>query len=469
MTQSDTRLGTADRPLRVAIVGAGPAGFYAAEALLKQKDLVCQIDFFEHLPTPFGLVRDGVAPDHQSIKSVTRVYDRILDNPAVRYFGNVTFGTDILHEDLKPLYDQIVYAVGAHSDRRMNIPGEDLTGSLPATAFVAWYNGHPEYRDLPIDLSMERVVVVGIGTVAVDVARILVRSTDELAQTDIADYALAALRESKVREVVILGRRGPVQAAFTPAEVKELGELEGVDFIIDPADLELDPHSQAEMAADRVATRNVELLRQYANRPPTGAPRRLYLRFLVSPVEILGEDGHVAAVKIERNSLVVDNRGGLRARGTGQYDTVQAGMVLRSVGYRSAPLLGVPFDEANYTIMNVAGRVVSAINGEPVPGEYCVGWVKRGPSGVIGTNKPDAVATVQAMVEDLATLPGIPDENRDPVRIEALLRERKPGFVSLADWKTLDRYEVQQGGQAGRPRLKVTTVPDMLQVMGKAG
>ena len=467
MTQPETRLGTAERPLRVAIVGAGPAGFYAAEALLKQKDLVCQIDFFEHLPTPFGLVRDGVAPDHQSIKAVTRVYDRILDNPAVRYFGNVTFGTDILHEDLKPLYDQIVYAVGAHADRRMNIPGEDLQGSLPATAFVAWYNGHPEYRDLPIDLSMERVVVVGIGNVAVDVARILVRSTDELATTDMADYAVAALRQSKVREVVILGRRGPVQAAFTPAEVKELGELEGVDFIIDPADLVLDPHSQAEMAADRVATRNVELLRQYAHRPPSGAPRRLHLRFLTSPVEIIGQDGRVSAVKIERNRLVLDNWGGLRAKGTGQYDTIQAGMVLRSVGYRSVPLLGVPFDEANYTIMNVAGRVAGAADGEPVVGEYCVGWVKRGPSGVIGTNKPDAGATVQAMMEDLATLPGIPDENRDPARIEALLRERKPDYVSLADWKALDRYEIEQGQKEGRPRLKVTSVPEMLKVMGK--
>ena len=467
MTQSETRLGTADRPLRVAIVGAGPAGFYTAEALLKQKDLVPQIDFFEHLPTPFGLVRDGVAPDHQTIKAVTRVYDRILDNPAVRYFGNVTFGTDILHEDLKPLYDQIVYAVGAHSDRRMNIPGEDLQGSLPATAFVAWYNGHPEYRDLPIDLSMERVVVVGIGNVAVDVARILVRATDELAKTDMADYAVAALRESKVREVVVLGRRGPVQAAFTPAEVKELGELEGVDFVIDPADLELDPHSQAEMAADREAQRNVEFLRQYASRPLKGAERRLVLRFFVSPVEIIGQDGRVAAVKIERNTLVVDNLGGLRARGTGQYDTVEAGMVLRSVGYRSTPLTGVPFDEAHYTIMNVAGRVVSTGNGEPVLGEYCVGWVKRGPSGVIGTNRADAVATVQAMVEDLPKLAGIPDENRDPARIEALLRERKPDFVSLADWKTLDRYEIEQGTKEGRPRLKVTTIPDMLKVMGK--
>ncbi|MCW5849911.1 MAG: FAD-dependent oxidoreductase [Anaerolineae bacterium] len=468
MTELETRLGTAGRPLRVAIIGAGPAGFYAAEALLKQKDLVCQIDFFEHLPTPFGLVRDGVAPDHQTIKAVTRVYDRILDNPAVRYFGNVTFGTDILHDDLKPLYDQIVYAVGAHADRRMNIPGEDLAGSLPATAFVAWYNGHPEYRDLAIDLSMERVVVVGIGNVAVDVARILVRSTDELAKTDIADYALAALRQSRVREVIMLGRRGPVQAAFTPAEVKELGELEDVDFIIDPADLELDPHSQAEMAADRVATRNVELLRQYADRPLSGAPRRLCLRFLVSPVEIMGQDGRMTAVRIERNKLVLDNWGGLRAKGTGQYDTLQAGMVLRSVGYRSVPLLGVPFDDANYTIMNVAGRVASVADCDPVAGEYCVGWVKRGPSGIIGTNKPDAVATVQAMMEDLATLPGISDENRDPAKIQALLRERRPDYVSLADWKTLDRYEIEQGAKEGRPRLKVTTLPEMLKVMGKS-
>lgn len=460
-------LGTAARPVRIAIIGAGPAGFYAAEALLKQKGLVCSIDIFNHFPTPFGLVREGVAPDHQSIKAVTRVYDRIADDPKVRYFGNVTFGTDVLLEDLKPFYDQIVYAVGAQADRRLGIPGEDLEGSYPATIFVGWYNGHPDYRDLKFDLSCERVAVVGIGNVAMDVARILMRSPDELAKTDIADYALDALRESKVREVVILARRGPAQAAFTNAEIKEFGEMEGVDVIVDPADMVLDEHSQAALAADRVAAKNVEILRGYAARTQHTQPRRIRMRFLVSPVELQGREGQVEFVKIEKNRLVGDHYGSLRARGTGVYETFEAGMVLRSVGYRTIPLKGVPFDDATSTIMNVAGRVVHSSDGEPVDGEYVVGWAKRGPSGVIGTNKPDAVSTVVAMQEDLATLPGIPDENRDLSKIEALLKARGIEYVTYDDWRILDKYEVALGAKQGRPRVKVTSVPEMLEIIRK--
>ncbi len=459
------QLGTAARPLRVAVVGAGPAGFYAVEALLKQKDLVCSIDIFNHFPTPFGLVREGVAPDHQSIKTVTRVYDKLMDNPNVHYFGNVTFGSDITYADLAALYDQVVYAVGAQSDRHMGIPGEDLAGSLPATMFVGWYNGHPDYVNLNPNLDTERVAVVGIGNVAVDVARILLKDPDELAKTDIADYALDALRHSQVREVVMLGRRGPAQAAFTNVELKELGELKDVDVVVDPGDLELDEDSAASLAKDRVAKRNVEILRDFALRQPTGAPRRLFLRFLVSPVEVLGRQGHVSGLTIERNRLVKDAYGGLRARGTGHYETLDVGMVLRSVGYRSMPLAALPFDEMSYTMMNVAGRVIRPQESIPIPGQYCVGWVKRGPSGVIGTNKPDAVATVAAMVEDLPSLPGVPDENRAPSKIEDLLRERGVAFVSWADWKVLDRYEVAQGAAQGRPRVKVCTVPEMLEII----
>ncbi|HEY3230694.1 MAG TPA: FAD-dependent oxidoreductase, partial [Roseiflexaceae bacterium] len=387
----EQRLGTAARPARIAIIGAGPAGFYAAEALLKQPNLACTIDFFNRFPTPFGLVREGVAPDHQSIKAVTRIYDRIAADRRVRYFGNVTFGTDIRHEDLKPLYDQIVYAVGAQADRRMGIPGEDLAGSFPATAFVGWYNGHPDYRDLTFDLSHERAIVVGNGNVAMDVTRILITDPDELAKTDIADHALAQLRESEVREVVMLGRRGPAQAAFTTAELKEFGELAGVRVIVDPADLELDEHSAESLADDKIAAKNVEILRNYAARTNWAGERTIRMCFLVSPVEILGENGQVVAVRIERNRLVMDENGGLRAKGTGIFETIEAGMVLRSVGYRGVPLPGVPFDEASYTITNIAGRVVHSTSGDPIPGEYVVGWAKRGPSGVIGTNKPDAV------------------------------------------------------------------------------
>jgi ferredoxin--NADP+ reductase len=455
------RPGTAARPLRVAIVGAGPAGFYAAEALLKQKDLVCRIDFINRLPTPYGLVREGVAPDHQSIKAVTRVYDKLAAGESVRYFGNVTFGKDLHHEDLKAHYDQIIYAVGAQSDRKMGIPGEDLAGSLPATIFVGWYNGHPDYRDMQFDLSHERVLVVGNGNVAMDVTRILVTDPDELAKTDIADHALEALRASKVREVVMLGRRGPAQAAFTTPELKEFGELAGVDVIVDPADVELDELSAAALADDKTATKNVDLLKTYAARGATGAPRRIVMRFLVSPVEVVGEDGRVAAVRIERNRLVQAADGSMRPRGTGEHETLECGMILRSVGYKGVPLPGVPFDEASGTIPNVGGRVIGAATGEVVPGEYVVGWAKRGPSGVIGTNKPDAGATVAMMVEDVAGLTPAAGDGE----IEALLRERGVEVVTYADWKRLDAHETQAGAAQGRPRVKLTRVPEMLEVV----
>ncbi|NJN15390.1 MAG: FAD-dependent oxidoreductase [Oscillochloris sp.] len=456
-------LGTADRPLHVAIVGAGPAGFYAAEALIKQKELVCRIDFINRLPTPYGLVREGVAPDHQSIKAVTRVYDKLAAAANIRYFGNVTFGKDLLHADLKRHYDAIIYAVGAQSDRKMGIPGEDMAGSLPATVFVGWYNGHPDYRDLEFDLSHERVLVVGNGNVAMDVTRILVSDPDELAKSDIADHALAGLRASKVREVVLLGRRGPVQAAFTTPELKEFGELAGVDVIVDPADLELDPQSATAMADDKIATRNVELLRNYAERGASGAPRRIVMRFLVSPVEVLGSDDKLGAVKIERNRLVQSDDGSMRPRGSGEFETLECGMILRSVGYRGVPLPNVPFNEASGTIPNVAGRVTTQRGGEVVPGEYVVGWAKRGPSGVIGTNKPDAAATVQSLLADLSELAGA--EAPDPDAIPALLRTRQVPYVSYGDWKILDTHETSCGGEQGRPRVKVTRVAEMLEII----
>jgi ferredoxin--NADP+ reductase len=263
----------------------------------------------------------------------------------------------------------------------------------------------------------------------------------------------------------MLGRRGPAQAAFTNAELKEFGDLDGVDVIVDPADLDLDPDSLESMIGDKVANKNVALLREYAARPLRGAPRRIRMRFLVSPVEVIGESGRVVGVKIERNHLLMDDYGGLRAKGTGTFEILDAGLVLRSVGYRSVPLPGVPFDDTTYTITNIAGRVVHSTSGEPLPGEYCVGWAKRGPSGVIGTNKPDAASTVAAMVEDLAELPGIAAGNRDPDRIIAVLRDRKPDFVTFDQWKVLDAHEIAQGAEQGRPRIKVTSVPEMLEVI----
>ena len=459
-------LGTPERPVRIAIIGAGPAAFYAAESLLKQKELACSIDFFNRYPYPFGLVREGVAPDHQSIKAVTRVYDKIAANPNVRYFGNLTFGLDITHEDIKPLYDQIIYAVGAQSDRKMGIPGEDLTGSLPATEFVAWYNGRPDAATYTFDLSCERVIVVGNGNVAMDVTRILVTDPDELATTDIADHALAALRASNVREVVMLGRRGPAQAAFTTPELKEFGELHGVDVLVDAADLELDAISAATVQSDKTAARNVELLRNYAARSTTGAARQIQMRFMASPVEVLGSDGKVSGVRIEKNALVADENGALKAKGTGVFEQLEAGMILRSVGYKGVPLVGVPFDESTNTIANVAGRVVRDNTGEPVSGEYVVGWIKRGPSGIIGTNKPDAAATVAAMIEDLADLSGISDDQRDPQIVAALVKQRKPDVIGWPEWQVLDAHETALGSQQGRPRIKVTDVAEMLDIIG---
>ncbi len=462
------KLGTKERPLRVAIIGAGPAGFYTAEALLKEKDLVCEIDFFNRFPTPYGLVRDGVAPDHQTIKSVVRVYDRVASNPNVHYFGNITFGRDLLREDMKPYYDQIVYAIGAQADRQMGIEGEDLDGSYPATAFVGWYNGHPDYRDMQFDLSHERVVVVGNGNVAVDVTRILVSSIERLEKTDIADHALEALRKSNVREVVMLGRRGPVQAAFTNAEVKELGELDGVDVIVDPGDMELDEYSVADMEQDKKAKKNVEILRGFAERSESNAPRRIVMRFLVSPDKIIGHDGKVTGVRIEHNRLVRRDDGSMRPKGTSRFEIMDAGMVLRSVGYRTTPLPGVPFDTQRHVILNVAGRVLDRPDGWPVPGEYVVGWAKRGPSGVIGTNKPDAVGTVAAMLEDLDKIPPIADENRDREMVNRLITEKNIKGVTYDDWKVLDLYELTRGNELGRPRLKVTTVAEMMEVIEKS-
>jgi len=475
-------LGTEARPLRVAIIGAGPAGFFTTDALLKTPDLACEIDLFNRLPTPYGLVREGVAPDHPSIKRVTGKFDRILEDPAVRFFGNVTFGEDVSLNDLRGIYDQIVYAVGAQSDRRLGIPGEDLAGSCPATSFVGWYNGHPDYRDLEFDLSCGRAVVIGNGNVAVDVARILVTDPEELAATDIADYALAALRESRVREVVMLGRRGPVQAKFTSVELKELGKLAGVDVIVDPAELELDEASAAALEDARVAKKNLAILEEFAAREPTGAPRRLVLRFLTSPAEVLGEGGRVCGLRTERNRLAPQPGGYLQAEGTGRFEEMEAGLVLRSVGYRGVPLPDVPFEERRGTIPNESGRVTREPEGEVIPGEYVVGWAKRGPSGIIGTNKPDAAATVQAMVEDAAagvlaggqdgatddgSPPGGAPRAHGPDAILALLAERKPDYVAYEDWKVLDAEERARGERVGRPRVKVTRVAEMLEILGK--
>jgi ferredoxin--NADP+ reductase len=415
----------------------------------------------ERLPTPWGLVRLGVAPDHPELKTASRVFEKTAALQGFRFLGNVEAGRDLTHEELPRLYDAVVYTVGAQTDKRLGIPGEDLPGSWAATEFVAWYNGHPDYQGLEFDLGVDRAVVVGNGNVAVDVARMLARTREELAPTDATDQAIEAIARSDLREIVMLGRRGPAQAAFTPPELKELGELGGADVVVDPADLELDPASAAELEADRArARRNVDILREFAASSPSGKPKRLVLRFCVSPVAILGE-GRVEAIEVVRNELVPDGRGSVRAVPTDEREVISCGIVFRSVGYRDVELPGVPFDPERATIRNAAGRVLDD-QGEQVPGAYCAGWIKRGPSGVIGTNKKDAVETVEALLED-ARSGRLPGSAEAAEAVDALLAERGVEVVMYAGWELIDKLECERGAPHGRPRIKLSAWDELLK------
>jgi len=458
-------VGSQRNPLRVAIIGSGPSGFYAAEHLLSHDDVRMQVDMFDRLPTPFGLVRAGVAPDHPKIKSVTRVYDRIAQHPDFRFRGNVEFGTDLEYEDLLEYFHAVIFCVGARSDRRLGIPREYLPGSHGASDFVGWYNASPDQRNLTFDFSGDNVVVVGNGNVAMDVARVLMLPPDELAATDIGGHALRALSQNKVRQVTILGRRGPAQAAFTYRELKELADRDDIDVIVDPADMELDPHSRhdTEQSADRGRDQVLELLRELSERPSRGHDRRIVFRFLVSPVEILGTE-RVEGVEIVRNELYRGNNGELRARATEQREVIPADIVFRAIGYQGVALPGVPFDPITATIPNDRGRVIDPLTGQPRVGEYAAGWIKRGPNGIIGTNKPDAQETVEMLLDDVRTQ----RLRRDvlPARVfEHFLVERQGEVVSFADWQYLDERERAKGDELGRPRLKFARVENMLRAL----
>jgi ferredoxin--NADP+ reductase len=450
------------RPVRVAVIGAGPAGFYAAGHLLKDSEERVEVDMLERLPTPWGLVRSGVAPDHPKIKSVTRVYEKTAGHPRFRYFGNVELGRHVSREELLEHYHALVYATGAPIDRPLGISGEELPGSWPATEFVGWYNGHPDHPDLDFDLSCERAVVIGNGNVALDVARMLTLSHAELAGTDTADHALETLDRSAIREVLVVGRRGPAQAAFTNPELRELGELADADVIVDAAELERALETP-EPYASATAKQNVELLRGYAQRTPTARRRRIVLRFLLSPVEIhAGGDGRVAAVTLARNELVAGSDGRLRAEATGELERIPAGLVLRAIGYRGLPLPGVPFDESRAVIRNDGGRVLGEEG--TLRGEYTVGWIKRGPTGVIGTNKKDAQETVDAIFADLAGGRLHEPPAPDPAELDATLHARQPELVTYSGWSEIDRHERERGESAGRPRVKLTRIEEMLRV-----
>ena len=454
--------------LRVAIVGSGPAGFYAAEALQKAAPGIA-IDLIDRLPTPFGLVRGGVAPDHPKIKSVTRVFDRIATQPGFRYLGHVRVGQDVSVEELRARYHVILLCYGADADRSLGIPGEALAGSHAATEFVAWYNGHPDYAARVFDLTVREAAVVGIGNVAMDVARILAKPTSVLAGTDLAGHALEALAASSVQTVHVIARRGPVQAACTTPELRELGELDGVEVIVDPRDLVLDAASEAELAAmeDRNPAKNLEVLREWAARPRTGAPRQVVLHFNASPVALHGTD-RVAGMTIVRNRLEPDGRGGVKAVPTDETRELPVGLVFRSVGYKGRALPGVPFDERRGVVANVDGRVVEHPgSATPVPGLYAAGWIKRGPQGIIGTNKLCATDTVTQVLADVAA-GAIPMLDDGVSSLDALLAERGVTVTSWADWQTLDKAEQARGAEQGRPRVKLTNVPEMLAIIAAA-
>ncbi|WP_372790334.1 FAD-dependent oxidoreductase [Paraconexibacter sp.] len=451
-------------PFRVAIVGAGPAGFYAAGELLKAKDGSVEVELFDRLPTPWGLVRAGVAPDHPNIKAVTRVYEKTAALPGFHYHGNVHVGRDISHEELLAHHHAVVYSVGAPTDRKLGIPGEELKGSVGAADFVGWYNGHPDFRDLDLDLQVERAVVVGAGNVALDVARMLGMPVAELHTTDTADHALEDLANSEIRDVFILARRGPLEAAYTNPELLELGEIAGLDVVVDPQDVALDEATAAFVAegADKTRRRNVEIVTEYAGRTPSGAERRIHLRFLTSPVEILGTD-RVEGVRIVRNELVTNDDGSVSARPTDREEVIECGLVLRSIGYLGVELPGVPFDQRRGVIPNVEGRVTDLESGEPLPGVYTAGWIKRGPSGVIGTNKKDAQETVRVLLEDREA-GRLADPSGDGAALHALLDERVPDRIDYDAWERINTHEKTTGEPHGRPRVKLVHVEKMVDI-----
>jgi ferredoxin--NADP+ reductase len=424
--------------MRFAVIGAGPAGFYACEKLLAAG---FDVDLLDALPTPFGLVRSGVAPDHPNIKAVTRVYEKTAAKPGFRFFGGVALGEHVSRAELLERYHGVVYATGTDLDRRLGIPGEDLRGSYPATRFVAWYNGHPGACDESFDLSADRAVVIGNGNVAIDVARMLLLDPDELALTDTADHAIGPLSEAKVSEVVLLGRRGPEHAAFTNPELRELGEMTGVDVQVDPAELE-----GVEEPEDPTKRRNVEILRSYAERGPGTNGRRISLKFRRSPLEILGDD-HVTGLRVVRNRIEDG-----RAVPTDEEEVIGCGLVFRSIGYTGRPVDDVPFDPARGLIRNDGGRVCDEA-GAPHRGEYVVGWIKRGPSGVIGTNKKDAAETVAKIVEDAEA--GL----LDAPKAEA---EGWPDAITWEGWQAIDEHERSAGEPHGRPRVKLVRHADLV-------
>jgi ferredoxin--NADP+ reductase len=453
-------LGTEKNPLRAAIVGSGPSGFYAAEALIRSEPLVL-VDMFERLPSPFGLVRSGVAPDHPKLKEPIQVYQRIAESPQFQFLGNITVGRDISVEELKNYYHAIVFACGAETDRKLEVTGESLPGSHTATEFVGWYNGHPSYRHCAFDLSHDTAVVIGQGNVAVDVCRILSKTVDELRHTDITEHALEVLAQSNIRDIHMIGRRGPAQAKFTHSELRELGELADCDPVVDPGDLELNPANHEELAdrSSRANLKSYEVLQGFASRPPPTRRRRCHIHFLKSPIELKGE-GKLERVVLMNNRLEGEPLQQV-ARATGEVEELACGVLFRSIGYRGVPIAGVPFDDSRGIVPSQDGRIVDGA--DIVPTLYATGWIKRGPTGIIGTNRADSVATVKSLLADIPALDT--SAKRDADALKALLKSRGVRMVSYEDWQKIDAAEVRRGESAGKPREKFTRVEEMLALL----
>ena len=455
-----------ERAFRVAIIGSGPSGFYLAEELFKvgaghAPPLHITVDMFEKLPVPYGLVRYGVAPDHPKIKNVIKVFEKTAQNPHFTFLGHVTVGKDITVPELQKFYDAVIFAIGAEADRHLGIDGESLAGSYTATEFVAWYNSHPDFQDRHFDLSHDVAVIVGQGNVAMDVARILCKSADELKKTDISRQALEVLAESRIKEVHMYGRRGPVQAAFTPPEIREMGELADCYPVLDPQDLKLNEASQKEMEdpAHAVRKKNFEILQHFTTLQPQGRKRKFVLHFFKSPVALLGQ-GRVQRVKFEMNRLVGEP-GRQKVSGTGKFEEIDCGIFFRSVGYRGIPIKGLPFSDQAGIIPNQNGRVMDP--GKALAGLYVAGWIKRGATGVIGTNKPDSEDTVKSLLEDLDRLK--PCERPSTREVMAFLKEKQVLVVTFADWKKIDAAEIARGAKSDKPREKFTQVAGMLSAI----
>ncbi|MEH6825056.1 MAG: FAD-dependent oxidoreductase [Motiliproteus sp.] len=459
--------GTETRPLKAAIIGSGPSGFYAAEGLLKRDGLNVEVDMFEYLPTPFGLVRAGVAPDHQSIKSISNIYERIAQLDNFNFWGNVEFGRDISIEELEARYDLVIFALGAQSDRALCIPGENLQGCHSATAFVGWYNGHPDYRDYPVDLSGKRAVIIGMGNVATDIARILALSPAEMAQTDLPDYAVEALLNSQIEEIEIVARRGPLQAAFTPVGVRKFTMLEQAVACVDPAELQLEAASQAllEQTQDKRLLNNLAFLNKISAHRPGSKKRCIRFLFRRSPVEIIGSGGQVQGVKLAKNELFEDDFGNLKLSLSQACETHPAGLVFNSIGYQVEPIAGVQLDPGRGVIANREGRLIDLATDRVIPRRYVVGWAKRGANGVIGTNKKDSLATLAHLFEDLDQY-SMPAAERPLAEDTAQwLTGKGVRFVRFEEWQRIDAAELSLGDRQGKPREKITSVQQMMEML----